>query len=199
MKKHIVFTLIVLAWIFALTSASAAVSESKKDVELDAITVPTFQLPASLTIIEDEAFEGTAITNIDLPELLEYIGDNAFANIPTLRFVSIPDNTKYIAGTAFTGSRHVKISGAPNSYARAWARENGIPFAPVAVLNAGTGTVQITASQDNQQEQNAADVNGFAAWTQKCPQWRSASEIKAAQYDACIANHISGRAPPALA
>ena len=60
----------------------------KKNVNADA--TPTFNLPASLQIIEAEAFEGTAIVTVDLPETVETIGERAFANIPTLRQITIP-------------------------------------------------------------------------------------------------------------
>ena len=178
----------------------ASQAESSTNIELvSAEAPPVFQLPASLKFIEDEAFEGTAIVVVDLPETVESIGENAFANIPTLRSIRIPDATKQIAKTAFAGSSNVTITAAPGSYARAWARENDVSFVPLTVMYAGTGSVQFSASTGNRHEQIDADVYGPAGGTEKRPQWRPLNEINTERYADHIANHISGRSPPAWA
>ena len=100
-------------------------------------------LPTSLTIIEDEAFVGTAITNVVLPENVEVIGDYAFANIQTLMKISIPNKTAYIGKNAFKDSTNVKITGAPKGYAKTWAHEHGIPFNPITSFYAFNNTVQV--------------------------------------------------------
>ena len=159
----------------------------------------TFKLPASLQVIEDEAFEGTAIVSIDLPETVESIGERAFADIPTLLSVKIPEKTKEIARTAFSGSNNVTITAAPNSYARTWAKDNGIPFSPIVVMHAGTGNPQVSTGLAAGQTRIDIEISGAAVDREKMPHWRPIDEIKAEQYDQYIANCILGRAPPACA
>lgn len=168
-------------------------------LKVDAETSPTVRLPASLQHIEDEAFEGTAFIHVEIPEKVESIGENAFANIPTLRSVVISEHTQKIAITAFEGSRRATISSTPNSYARTWANENGIPFAPIAVVYAGAGSAQISASVNSRKESIDIDITRSASGVDSHPQWRPVSEIHADQYEECIANCVSGRAPPACA
>lgn len=223
MRKGIGLILVVLAMLAAFTTACAAASTenteeaalfcavpsmaSEQDTALlaravlmsqDTLHAPAFKLPASLQVIEDEAFEGTSIVTVDLPETLESIGERAFANITTLRRISIPENTRQIARTAFERSDHVTITGAPGSYARTWARENGIPFAPVATVYANAGGAQVSASLSGRRtdvdlNQDAVDETG------ENHSWRPVGEIKAEQAEQFIDNQILGRAPPACA
>lgn len=97
-----------------------------------------FNLPASLTVIEDEAFAGTAIETVVLPDTLEVIGDFAFADIPTLSSVEIPQSVHAIGDNAFAGSDSVFFLGAADSYAQTWANEHAIKFVETHALT-GTG------------------------------------------------------------
>ena len=49
-----------------------------------------FTLPASLQVIGEEAFAGTAIENMELPESVTTVGDGAFSGIPGLGTVTVP-------------------------------------------------------------------------------------------------------------
>lgn len=161
----------------------------------------SFVLPAGLKIIEAEAFEGTAIRSVALPARVEVIGDRAFANIPTLRGIHIPEKTRIIARSAFSGSDQVTITGVPGSYARRFARENGIPFAPTRTVYAGIGAPQLAVNAAARPSRMDAD-DAHAAENgkiRKDTQWRPIGEIKADQNDQLITNQISGRAPPLCA
>lgn len=167
-------------------------SEEAPDVQQTAST-----LPAALQVIDENAFEGTALVSVELPEKLEYIGDEAFAGITSLRSVRIPDNTKYIGKDAFTGSGQVTITAYANSYARTWARNNRIPFAPVAALTASNGSLQITGINSNKTTQNQLT----STETTETPKYseqngRAEGEIKAAKHEECFAYSIQGRSPP---
>ncbi len=226
-KRKLIFGLLLMltALLMAFTTASAAtladsitnndttvekipgsvlikltnnVQITQEHINPDSITAPTFKLPAGLQIIEDEAFEGTAIVVIDLPEAVESIGEQAFANIATLRKVNIPEKTKRIARTAFAGSNNVTITGAPGSYARTWARENGIPFTPLLVMYAGADGLQLSANFITQN--NSIDLNSrITGKNQNNQQWRPVEEIKAEHTKKFKTNHVLGRAPPAKA
>ena len=167
--------------------------------EADVITGSTFKLPDSLHYIDEEAFAGTALVSVEIPENLEYIGERAFSDIPTLRKVNIPEKTTYIAGSAFAGSSRVMITGAPGSYARKYARENGIPFAPLTVMyaNAGAGSgISLNQARTSDEVTDAEEDDGQ---NDNEPADRIAGEIKANITENGAAYHITGRAPPANA
>ena len=154
-------------------------------------------LPVSLRTIEEGAFEGTAITAAVLPESLETIEDNAFANIPTLKTIKIPNATNYIGKDAFKGSSQVTITAAPRSYARAWAKENGIPFNPITSFYAYNKTIQVTGLSEARTELQNVLINEETAENQKTnPTGRMAGELSASRYAGCTAFHIQGRSPP---
>ena len=85
-------------------------------------------LPGALYLIEDGAFEGTALQSVHLSEGLETIGDRAFAGNDLLFAVYIPESAQHIGQKAFEGAEQVLISGDAGSYAQRWARENGYRF-----------------------------------------------------------------------
>ena len=204
MKKLIIMFILAIMLSLALTCANAAIETETIDhtghtADIQAAhpeSVPVFKLPASLKIIEDEAFEGTAIVSIDLPGLVESIGDRAFAGIPGLRAVKIPEKTTYIATTAFAGSNHVMITGAPGSYARTWARENGVPFAPVTYITANGQTVQTGSYQEF--ELIGFSIESADEGNQNATAGKTVREFSDERYEEGIAYHIQGRAPPAL-
>ena len=147
-------------------------------------------------MIEDSAFEGTAISNVVLPEKVETIGDYAFAGIQTLRKISIPNSTTYIGKNAFKGSNNVTITGAPKGYARAWAHENGIPFNPITSFYAFNNTVQITGGLTNSRAERL-DVDSEQKEEEKPkPTGRMTGELNAEKKETITAFHIQGRSPP---
>ena len=62
---------------------------------------PDFILPASLTVIEPEAFAGGAFVYVVVPEQVSAIGSRAFADCPNLRYVEIQGSATEIAPDAF--------------------------------------------------------------------------------------------------
>lgn len=158
----------------------------------------TFKLPASLKAIQDEAFEGTALVTADLSGTsVEKIGERAFANIPTLIGIRVPEKTRFIAKTAFAGSDHVTLTGAPRGYTHTWAMENGIPFAPIATFTANTHIVQFGIishrSSETLQTGLTTDYEGIDG---NNPTRQTVGEIKDNRCQEGIAYHIQGRAPP---
>ena len=176
--------------------AEQQASETGQVKETNAIAGLNFKLPSSLQYIDDEAFEGTALVNVEIPENVEYIGERAFSDIPTLRKVNIPEKTATIAKSAFAGSNRVTITGAPGSYARKYARENGIPFAPLTVMyaNAGAGSgISLNQARTSDEVTDAEEDDGQ---NNNEPADRIAGEIKANITENGAAYHITGRAPP---
>ena len=174
-------------------------AKTNEIIHTETAAPPSFQLPVSLRVIEDEAFEGTAIVSAALPDSLESIGERAFANISALRSVKIPNATKEIAKNAFSGSGQVSIIAFSGSYASAYAKENGLAYVPLTM-------VMMVAENDS--EQNAAraelgwtrisvDLSADAERYDKTQQCRPADDIKQELFDQCITNFIIGRASPA--
>ena len=171
-------------------------SKIRKDTD-NIEEIPTFRLPSSLQIIEDEAFEGTAIVSVEIPETVESIGNRAFANIPTLHSVRISPNTKHIAKTAFADSDQVVLTGTSNSYARTWANENGFPFVPIAVITANNQTTQITVTYRQSDDLFRLNQVDSCDEDEKSPTEYAVGEFKCIWCIEGIAYHILGRSPPA--
>lgn len=118
-------------------------------------------------IIGDQAFAGTHIVNIDLPDSVKTIGEsafqqcdamksivipegctsigqNAFAGCQYLIHITIPDSVEFIGDGSFVGVEYdFKMKAGANSYAEAWAAENGIPvtdkdYKPIGTTTTGT-------------------------------------------------------------
>ena len=203
MKKIIPFGIIVLcvlAFTVSFTIAErgvAIVLELPEKELLDFHTgeaIPESKFPASVEIIEDEAFEGTALGNVELPNSAIKIGERAFADISTLRDVRIPFTTQYIASSAFDGSDKTTITAPVNSYARVYARNHGLPFSPVAMFCATTQMLSISSFiSDRSKEVIDIDVKPYI---NPETQWRRIEELNIIRTEKLIANHVQGRAPP---
>ena len=158
---------------------------------------PTFTLPASLTTIEEGAFEGTAITTVTLPEKVTTIGEYAFANIRTLRIIHIPEATTKIGKNAFKGSANVIITGPPTGYARAWAHENGMPFNPIATFYLSNNTTLSNGIINNNTEiDNLSGTAENVQVKEQKPTGRFSGDLSVDRCETIIAFHIQGRSPP---
>ena len=206
-KKALFFTILLCLLVFSIFTCAYAsnLSEEKKrifilelndQICIDKIEESQFVLPASLITVEDEAFEGTAIINIVLPENVETIGDYAFAEIKTLKKISIPNKTKHIGRHALKGSNNVTITGAPKGYARAWAHENGIPFNPITSFYAFNNTVQINGELTSGRTERLETDGEQTEEEKPKPTGRMTGELNAEKKKTITAFHIQGRSPP---
>ncbi len=158
---------------------------------------PSFRLPSSLQIIDDSAFEGTALVSVDIPESVAYIGDNAFANIPTLLAVHIPDATQFIGKGAFANSKNVTITASSNSYARTWAKDNGLRFQLLATFSASNGGVSYSFQSDpgfrSSQKERTETTDTSNTNIRERRTGRTVGELKASRYKGVAALHIQSR------
>ena len=154
-------------------------------------------LPAALQMIDDSAFEGTALISVAIPESVTYIGDHAFANIPTLLWIRIPDSTHFIGKDTFAGSQQVILTASNKSYARTWAVKNSIPFAPMTVFCASDGIVHIQGMYLGKIARDKL-TSDETIETPKCSdsKGRTNGEILAAKHEECFAFSLQGRSPP---
>ena len=158
---------------------------------------PSFTLPASLQIIDDSAFEGTALVSVDIPESVTYIGENAFANIPSLLAVHIPDATQFIGKDAFTNSNKVTITASSNSYARTWAKDNGFRFQVLATFSASNGGGSYSFQSDpgfrSSQKERMESTDTSNTNIRERRTGRTVGELKASQYKGVAALYIQSR------
>lgn len=84
----------------------------------------TFTLPASLKVIEEEAFANLNVNTVILPEGLERIESRAFAG-STVYSVNLPASLTYIADDALEGATVANITAPDNTYAHEWMEEQG--------------------------------------------------------------------------
>ena len=90
---------------------------------------PDFKLPASLIIVEEEAFSGCSFRYVKLSENTTTIKGYAFSSCNNLKHIYIPEATTTIATNAFEGSYpNMIIHGRAGSYAETYAAEKGFRF-----------------------------------------------------------------------
>ena len=198
MKKKAIYSALIMLFIL-ITAASLATAENDKRCSktfseiTDGRLTEQAIIPSSVKIIEDEAFEGTALIKVELPGKVLSIGDRAFAGIYSLREIKVPLATKYIASTAFDGSERITITAPANSYARTFARSRGLPFSPIVMFCASTQIPLISVfCIDRSTEIIETKTTAFNPETQ----WQRIEEIKITRTEELIANHVQGRSPP---
>ena len=156
------------------------------------------RLPAGLRVIEEEAFAGTALKAVHLPERVREIGSRAFAGIQALRFVYIPQSVERIGEQVFEGSCRVTVAATPKSRARAWAAENGVPFeaAPSVYPPEDRRTPGYVFLVGDSHESLIPLKTDFGLMRNS--RWQKAGEIIPDSYEHIIAYHLSGRSPPSF-
>lgn len=201
MKKALgIFLLLFAIMVYDIAFASSVKNENEiqlKSISYSKTNIPNekFKLPEYIQIIEEEAFEGTAIENIVLPRSVSIIGEKAFANISTLKTVQIPLTTLSIAPTVFTGSDNVMIMAASNSFARDWAKENDVPFIVLTVICERTGNLNLCDS--------SISISSKKSINEKTSDTRIGKRIldnneeeKITKTNDIIASQVQGRSPP---
>ena len=87
------------------------------------------RLPASLTVIEDEAFRGSGAKTVYIPDKVTSIGALAFADCAGMTVIHIPASVTEIAADAFDGhNSNLTIYAPDRSAAKAYANQHGISF-----------------------------------------------------------------------
>ncbi len=181
----------------SLTSVSVNMLDEKtrsKHLLIGKVNIST--LPTSLQSIENNAFEGTALESIIIPFNVTYIGNRAFADIPTLLTATFPDNTQFIANDAFNDSKQVLLQASINSYAQAWAKDNGLRFNFIVALNAMERTIQYSVQSNRaaySEEKNNIEKTRKTDNNRERRTGRTVGELKASQYKGIAALYIQSR------
>ena len=91
-----------------------------------------FVLPASLNVIESEAFSGGAFTYVFIPETVTRIDSAAFASCSKLTYAQFAGANTAIDASAFDGVSGLTIIAPSGSTAEAYASAHGFDFMPAA-------------------------------------------------------------------
>lgn len=84
--------------------------------------------PRALLSIEEEAFSGTALKTVVLPNGFLSIGEQAFENMVSLTDMYIPSTTQNISEMAFSEDSDSLIHGVEDSFVSEWAKTHNVPF-----------------------------------------------------------------------
>ena len=89
-----------------------------------------FTLPAAMTRIEAQAFDGAKMTAVYIPDGVTYLGSKAFANCVNLTRIRIPAGITVIPPDVFYNvpKANITIFGAAGSAAQTYANNAGIRF-----------------------------------------------------------------------
>lgn len=122
----IVFTLFaaVILQLFVYPCLSDLTTDRPVSLERDTAVFPT-----SLTLIENEAFEGTVFSTLVFQNGLISISEHAFSNTNQLKDAYIPSSAEYISDSAFYNSTIGTVFGINGTYAQGWAKRHGLKFA----------------------------------------------------------------------
>ncbi len=200
MKKYILYTVMICVFVLLISVSAFAAESGLSDYTLQnrqtAQHTGTSVLPANLKVIDDEAFAGTAMADIRLPENISFIGEEAFANNKELQFVFFLQDNLDIANTAFSGSNPI-LAGFNNSDAQRWARKNGFRYHIAFALTtnpksdrcyvAKTENIN-TGMQETEKSRETVSVTKKARRT-----GRIMGELKATRYKGIAAVHIQSR------
>ena len=121
---------------FMPSQASQAAPEEEKKSSPAAVQKAenVLVLPASLQMIGEDAFGGSAAEAVLLPTGLETVEKKAFADMAELKSVYIPETVTEIDRQAFSGAGKPVLIGQTGSLAESWARENRYDFSGTWVL-----------------------------------------------------------------
>ena len=95
----------------------------------------SYWLPAALTVIEDEAFAGTTVEQVTVPEGVRSIGASAFAGSDHLLLAVLPASVTHIGSNAFSDCPQVVLMVPQGSVAQRYAIENSLNYAVTDVTS----------------------------------------------------------------
>ena len=103
--------------------------EKPEDVPWHDLTILQVNLPNSVTSIGNEAFRGcSTLTSVKLPEGLKSIGGYAFAWCDNLTFINLPKGLKSIGEWAFIGCDNLTLTVVRNTYAEQYCKDYYVKY-----------------------------------------------------------------------
>lgn len=191
----------MLFCLLLLTSTEAfAVEEYRAEWALEkqekTETKEVSQLPSHLKVINDEAFAGTGIESIQIPESVCVVGEKAFADNDQLSIVSFLSEKLDMADNAFSGSQ-VVLSGFSDSEVKYWAKRNGYKYEIKISITTEKSDFHILAkleiSDKAKQQLLEKEKNAVAVVKKERQTGRAIGELKATRYKGIAAVHVQSR------
>ena len=159
MSKRQIGLSIGFLFVFALIffGPSALVPEAER---VPTVEKAVFVMPASLRIIEENAFEGTKVAEVLLAENVERIESRAFAGADSLSSIYFSGAVCHISDRAFDGVSNLTVIGPQGSFIQEWAQAKAFTFVAIGervytaketkqkLLDAGTQTSLFAQAQD---------------------------------------------------
>lgn len=99
----------------------------------DIVTVPAKFNGAPVTKIEKSAFSGKTIIKVILPDSVNMIGDDAFADCALLRSITLPNSLSVVGSRAFDGCTSLKTLRAPNGLSALYTGEGNEYFTELSI------------------------------------------------------------------
>lgn len=65
-------------------------------------------IPSHINIIAHDAFNGSTVESVIIPDSVGIIGVNSFANCPNLKSVTVPESVDFIRNGAFSNCKKLK-------------------------------------------------------------------------------------------
>ena len=94
-----------------------------------AFTAESYTVPQGIQAIGKRAFSGCkSLSSIVLPDSVISIGDQAFYSCESLKSITLPDSLTSFGEYAFAACPRLTLTVPRDSYALAYAKENGIPY-----------------------------------------------------------------------
>ena len=103
------------------------------------------KLPQNLKVIEEEAFEGTALASVTIPPNVIAIGERAFACNASLFDVFLPESMESIGENAFDRDQNLILKGSINSFAKEWAKRKGFSFVIINEIRRKKDSIPVIA------------------------------------------------------
>ncbi len=152
-------------------------------------------LPSSLQDIGDEAFEGTALGNIQLPESVATVGDRAFADNKELQMVRFPEKLELLGKNVFAGSDHAVLDVFAGSDVMIRAMEEGYRFRIMtAIARAKAKKESLAIAGSLVTIQNSARQRGICSVEEKEQRTgRTDAELKAEKSQGIASVYIQSR------
>lgn len=92
----------------------------------------TLKLPSGLKVVEEEAFDGSGVTSVEIPEGTERIESKAFTNNASLTDVYLPKNDVAIAPDAFDSSSQLTFHVFLGTENANWVTDHGYKIAYIS-------------------------------------------------------------------
>lgn len=123
------------------------------------VTVPMEENGADVTVLGENTFaDKTSVTSVILPNTVETIDGGCFGGCEKLAKIIIPQSVTSIAQDAFEGCENLTIYCYADSYAKAYAEENNIPYILLDLTPVGKTVINEEAGIIFTQQSEKTDI-----------------------------------------